>query len=149
MNRFRRIRALLWLSIPLLFVGGVGWWTYARVRQERLNRALIAAVKQGSEGEVKSLLEHGADPNVREHADTKPTDIRDLLTSLFQPQTAQTPNESKTALMLAADRADTEMVRDLLDHKADVNARDDEGCTPLFYAIATRNEKTISLLLKS
>ena len=48
----------------LLLVGVPAWLTYRAVRQERLNRALIAAIKHNDTKDVLTLLQEGADPNL-------------------------------------------------------------------------------------
>src|SRR5262245_33523606 len=68
MNRKRnwRRRLLLSTGILLLLIGIPGGLTYLAARQERLNRALIAAVKRADAPAVDRLLEQGADANAPE-----------------------------------------------------------------------------------
>jgi hypothetical protein len=72
MNRKRRAFAaslcllLVLASLPMLL-------THRAARQERLDAALIAAVKERNASQVASLLEQGADPDAREaFADSRP-----------------------------------------------------------------------------
>jgi ankyrin repeat protein len=75
---------------------------------------------------VQLLLEKGADPNV--------------------PLTAQAGNE-RTALNMAVGSGATEIVELLLKHKADVNARDTSGNTPLLRAMSEANLPIAEVLL--
>jgi len=69
------------------------------------------------------LLEEGVDPNVR------------LL-----------DRQGGTALHVAARTGDVDAAKVLLDYRADPNARDDHGKTPLDYAIETWHGKVAKLL---
>lgn len=74
------------------------------------------------------LLEKSADPN------------------LFLP--AQLGNE-RTALNIAMSGGVSEIVELLLTHKADVNARDHNGDTPLLRAVREQNQPMVELLLSN
>ncbi len=74
---------------------------------------------------VALLLEKGADPNL---------------------PVAPSGNEG-TALNMAISGGGAELVELLLKHKADVNARDRNGNTPLVRAMRERNERLVDLLL--
>ena len=67
---------------------------------------LMVATRTGSADAVRALLEHGANPNIAE------------------PQLQLTP------LMIAAEGGYTEIVADLLKHKADIQVRTRTGATP-------------------
>ena len=54
------------LVLLAALVGTLGWTVYAPVRQERLNRALIATIKQNDAKKALALLAEGADPNSRD-----------------------------------------------------------------------------------
>src|SRR6185295_8891621 len=57
--------------------------------------------------------------------------------------------KGRTALMMAAPYGSPEMIRVLLDARANVNARDVAGMTPLMFAVASENQdaEVIKLLL--
>ena len=57
--------------------------------------------------------------------------------------------ENSNTLWSAADRGDTETVRQLLAAGRDVNARNCLGCTPLLYACGSGHLETVSLGLKT
>jgi ankyrin repeat protein len=73
---------------------------------------------------VKTLVEKGADVNVREYV------------------------EARSALYLAVEAGDIEIVRFLLDHGADVMARQEDGDTALHAAVRGGNKDMVSLLLE-
>ena len=73
------------LIVLILCVVGLAWHVYQDVRQERLDRALIAAIKRPKSAEVLSLLAQGADPNSREMGGQPLTfvqSLKDLLTRM-------------------------------------------------------------------
>ena len=81
---------------------------------------LMYAVQYADAGTVRSLLEAGADPNIRNDVNA-------------------------TALMWAAD--DLEKSRLLIEHGADVNARSDDGRTPLLIAAGRYGSSALVKLL--
>ncbi|HSB11321.1 MAG TPA: ankyrin repeat domain-containing protein, partial [Blastocatellia bacterium] len=81
---------------------------------------LMQAVMYGDAGSVRSLLDNGADPNIRNEA-------------------------GATALMWAVD--DLEKTRLLLDHGADVNASSGDGRTPLLIAAGQPGSNAVVKLL--
>jgi ankyrin repeat protein len=54
-----------------------------------------------------------------------------------------------TRLHIAAKRGETEIVKLLLDHRADVNAKDSRGQTPLAWALAAGQNDIATLLRAS
>lgn len=84
-----------------------------RSNRKKLNRDLLDAVVMHDIAKVEDLLNRGADVNPRE------------------------AEHSETSLILATKFADTDIVRLLLNAKADVNARDDKGRTALFFALVS------------
>jgi len=149
------------LSFLLLLLGLVAvlciltaWFVYREHRQERLNHDLIAAVKRNDTKAVVSLLDQDADANCRDEP-YRPVPwwqrLKDRLRRVKpKPSTAPTP------LVLALrDRPgnvfppeNLPLVQALLDHKANVNARDEYAFTPLNYAMWCRKKATTHLLLK-
>jgi ankyrin repeat protein len=89
-----------------------------------LGEQLMAAVQDGDDDRVRTLLEHGANPS-----------FRDASTGL-------------TALHMAAGRGDTVVVRLLLEAGADVFTVDSRGgATPLHKAVQGGNLDTVRLLV--
>jgi ankyrin repeat protein len=86
--------------------------------------ALIAALSYNSLDEVKLLLDHDADPNVRDHAGWTPLHFAAWF-------------GSTSAVMQA-----------LLDHGAKINERNDRGITPLYFASISGHELQVRLLLE-
>jgi hypothetical protein len=62
-RRYIRLISLPLISIALAIAVGI-WYRY-EVRQQRLDRALIAAIKERDSSAAISLLDHGADANAR------------------------------------------------------------------------------------
>lgn len=60
-----------------------------------------------------------------------------------RPTSATKTNGGRTSLHLAAEFADTEAIAQLAARGADIEARDDEGCTPLLRLAMRRGEKSI------
>ena len=83
-----------------------------RSERKKLNRALIDAVVMNDAGQVRSLLQQGADVNAKDN------------------------EHEETPLMLAVKFAGVSLMRMLIESGADVNARDDKGQTALFFADA-------------
>src|SRR5262245_19994140 len=104
MKRKHRIRSILWsLLIPAIFIVCLAWLTYAQVRQERLNRALIAAIKRYDAPAVVSLLQQGADANARD-LPTTGVSIWQLLLDRLRGRPANSPKDQfLTALMVLLD----------------------------------------------
>ncbi len=85
-------------------------------------RPMLYAVGNGYAEAVRILLEHGADPNLRERS-------------------------GETYLHTAATwRDNAEIIKALVEHRADVNAKDREGRTPLDVALEYRRKSNAELL---
>ncbi len=97
----------------------------ARVNSPSGNKLKVTPLHSAAASEhtaiVKLLLEHGADPNVREQGDFTP-------------------------LHAAAQNGDIASIRALLIHGADSEARTSEGKTPLDYARESGKAEAIDLL---
>jgi ankyrin repeat protein len=118
---------------------------------------LMYAVLYGSAAEVKSLLEHGADPNVRNGANATAlmwaTDDADktrlLLAHHADPNLRS--DEGRTALLIAARRnGSADVVKQLLEHGADPSAKSSGligPVTPLAEAMYASDETVFNLLL--
>src|SRR5690349_12697348 len=139
--RRRRHNWIATLLLLALLVGGMGWLIYAPVRQERLNRALIAAIKKNDTKVALALLADGADPNAREVPPQHLSFWRLLWDRLRGKRFA--PSTAPTALLVACalrGEEDTRrppafdngpMVQALLEHGAKIDAKDEQGRTPL------------------
>lgn len=77
---------------------------------------------QGPRKVAELLLDHGADPHVRD-------------------------NDGNTPLHIAASRGYLKVTRILLERNAEVNIRDDDGSTPLLKASASGHHDVVQLLL--
>ena len=94
----------------------------AQDKSEWGQTALHRAVKYSNDGMMRTLLNHGSDPN------------------------AVTLRGACTALHWAASRGAVSTAKILLDAGADVNARDDKGCTPLRWATVHHEEDMCAYL---
>jgi len=124
--------------------------------------ALLFAIYQNDKGAVQSLLNAGADPNIRNARSRTPlmlaselgySDIAALLlVGGADVHTREVERNLWTALHIAADRLQTECVRVLLEHGAEVDARDSMQWTPLIWATFTaswpESGATVRLLLE-
>jgi len=129
---------------------------------EHRRLALLFAIYQNNQEDVRTLLDALTDPNSRNKQGRTPLM---LAAELGRPEIAALlleygadvharevePNEW-TALHVAADRSQTASARVLLEHGAEVDARDAEQRTPLiqatFAATWTGSTSTIRLLLE-
>lgn len=85
--------------------------------------ALLAAVSHNQLEEVKLLLARGADPNLADNAGWTPLHYAAWFGS------------------------GTVILTELLDHGARIDARNDRGITPLYFAAATGHDPQVRLLL--
>src|SRR5579884_3727175 len=89
------------LMLLAALVGGLGWLVYAPIRQERLNHALISAIKLNDSKQALALLAEGADPNSRDVPPQHLSLWRLMLDRLRGIPPA--PSAAHTALWLACD----------------------------------------------
>ncbi len=157
MNRSRRFRAVV-LSLALLaLLSGIPIvLTWRAVRQERLNHALIAAVRSNDTFAVRHLLHQGADPN----APILPEDTRSLwqrLLDILRHKPAPRPLIHDSALFEAIDYApdaayenffdNVDTANALVEAGADVNICNEAGRTPLIEAASLDKKSTLQMLL--
>lgn len=113
-------------------------------RDRRGMTALMAAARTGALDAMRVLLDAGADPNARDHANgwtpllhaihkRQAAAVRLLLERGADPNTR---TDSETALMMAAADSDPAMVELLLRHGADARARGRGGATALSIAVS-------------
>jgi ankyrin repeat protein len=116
--------------------------------------ALIYAIKINSVAVVKTLLAHGADPNAKV-ADGLPALFRtgrspEIAAALIEAHAdvnAVAGDSRQTLLHGAAADGNTDIVKLLLNAKANVNARDVSGETPLHSAVRSGKDDIVALLL--
>src|SRR5579871_933194 len=150
-------KRILLIAVSLLLmalVGDLGRQAYALAQQDRLNHALIVAIKQNSTKKALALLAAGADPNSRD----EPPKHRSLWWLLLKKLSGKrlTASDAHTALLLACssnDEMGTDypdnpvLVKALLDRGADLEAKDTTQRTPLFRAAARNKTQVCTLLL--
>ena len=119
----------------------------------------MLAVKYGSTEAIELLLDRGADLNIHNKYDLTAFGqaIRGGNMETVKLLLEHQPNliikydegwdEEQTALMIAAVKGHTEIVRLLLDRGADPNIQDDQGQTALINAIFSISIETVKLLL--
>lgn len=114
---------------------------------------LSNAVGYGLTKHVEILLEHGAIQNFPQGRPSLMlisyknghSDITNLLLK-FGANPNATYGDKKTLLHVASMKEDTELMKNLIKHEADVNLRDNKRETPLYY---TNKPNNILLLLKN
>jgi ankyrin repeat protein len=153
----RRIAALLVLCILLSgLVTVCVLWVRAQQRQYALNRRQIAALVKNDDRQALALIHAGADPNTP----YKPTPLPSLwqFGNPWRHRSPEPVNNTSNALFLAcgADwgvEDDTDLpdspllVQAMLEHGANVNARDGGGLTLLWWAIVAKRWRTVEVLL--
>lgn len=113
--------AILGIVAAAVLVGG--FYLYRNAGPDRAWTSLHEAARDGNMGQVETLLNDGADPNVQD------------------PQ-------GKTALHYAAANGHNGTVRVLLQHHADATLRDDAGRTAEDYAGSNGHTATASEFAK-
>lgn len=117
-----------------------------------------AARKDGYIDVIADLLELGADPSLEyagENAlmiasrENNANSVKELLKDpIVRDIVNQTNDEDETALIIAAKVGDAkEIVDELVNARADVNARDEEGKTALFWAYQNKDWDVAKFLL--
>ncbi|HEV3144591.1 MAG TPA: ankyrin repeat domain-containing protein, partial [Gemmataceae bacterium] len=117
---------------------------------------LCLAAEKGYARVAQTLLKHGADVKARSKSGFAPLDIAasscqvdlaDVLLLAGADPNARHPEFQVTPLHAAAARGCREIVVMLLNHKADVNARDKGGRTPMHYACSKNEVEAAEALL--
>lgn len=130
------------------------------IKDKRKMTALHIAASEGQLSIVKALIESKADITVVDvnqqmalhHAAMNGySDVVEFLLGLNKRHVDAVDKRQQTPLHLAvsAEKGAKETVEILLKHEADVNARDDEGCTPLHRAVMDGGSELCEMLLKN
>jgi ankyrin repeat protein len=156
-------RKLLGFVILLLFVLPLGLsvaQAFREGRQQALNRALIAAIKNNDAKAVITALAKGANPNARDLQPDHRSAWQRLWDSL-QRKRLQT-DDAPTALLVALEMhldvnlvkyqdvfppENVPLVTALLDAGATANVAESNGTTPLMWAAMSKKRETVRLLL--
>lgn len=129
--RRRRRRTSLRFAAPVVFVLLLvygGWWFYRELQFTRLRLPLIEAVTNQDVARVRSLLDRGADPDVRTDyvPETESFTWAGLLRMLRGRKTSP-PSQGPTVLMMAAQSHRSDILRLLLEHGANVHLKAEPG----------------------
>ena len=159
-NRLRVMTVVA--MMPVLALGGALCLIGFQWRKDRLDGALIAAIKRQDAGLTATLLASGADANAEDRSGG-PESPWEIAIALFRPD-LRSPCErhGPSALLVAAccttnaagvdgdplrEQGTYEIVRSLLDHGAQVNFTDPGGLTPLLGALGADRPRTAILLI--
>ncbi len=136
----------------------------------RTEPALMAAARAGSVDAVKLLLKAGANPNGTEPLDQQTAlmwavaeghlevartlldaganpNLQARVSELTKRKNADFPSGGFAALHWAARNGDEAMIKLLIEHKANINARNGDGSTPMMLAIVNDRFDIAKLLL--
>lgn len=81
--------------------------------------------------------------------DHKPDKVKELIEKSFDIKYKMPAFNGRTALHIAAEYGNTNIIMYLLDKSADVNCLDNSGCPPLFLALQNGHINAIQLLITS
>ena len=129
----------------------------ATCRWGNINQALIDAAKEADGGEVRDLVEDGADPNFRDEEGATALmlsivsgteeGVRALLEGGADPDL--TLENGSTAVHMATATGQTALLRIILEHGGDPNTRDEAGITPLMMATLWSRADTVTALAEA
>jgi ankyrin repeat protein len=109
------------------------------------------AVVGGKKEIVAALINNGANVNAKNDEGETPLDFaptKPEIADLLSKHGGKTGGELPPATLLQAlNRVDLEGIKDLLAKGADVNAKDDDGGTPLLIAVTLGNKEIAALLI--
>jgi ankyrin repeat protein len=170
-RRARRV-TFIFLGFVCLLLAISALFTWRIIRQDRLNRALIAAVERGDARIALTVLDQGANPNLRDAPHQRVSPLR-LLMDFCRGIKPSTQTSHGVPILLTAfgykefgtssgggamwdfrGRPVYPLVKALIDHGADVNMRNaptlmppHPGDTALMLAVWYADLPTIRLLL--
>jgi ankyrin repeat protein len=113
---------ILWIAAGILTLAYGVYYVYGHWKDSRRIPELLEYVRSGNRVGVLSLLDLGIPSNVAD-------------------------SHGRSALMLAAERGDSDIVRALLDAGAKVDHRDEHGGTALMEAVRAGNADLVALLI--
>jgi serine/threonine protein kinase/ankyrin repeat protein len=149
-----RLGTCLWIAIPiiislvLIVAPFTSWNSVSR-------DILAAAAREGRFKDLRALLEAGEDPNPpSRRPNSYPLEWAinngDMPSALLLLDRGANPNHSNTIMALlhyAVQRHRPDMVKLLLDRRADPNIRDEHQATPLIFAARSGQPDLVALLL--
>ena len=158
-SRTRRRLLLICTVFVLVFTGIFVGTLYQHIRQQRLDNALIAAVKRYDADAVDAALQQGANPNARDNANASPTLWQALtywlhhrampipsgnpaLSVVLSPETH--PNYGRGRHIVAHD---SRIAQALLQAGANPDAPDKNGSPPLVVACTGCPPEDVRVLL--
>lgn len=137
-------RTLQILTVGFIVFAGA---LYIGYRHTALNADLIEAVQTGSASEVKTLLDKGADPNVRAQPDGHNFDMLEWLKNPLRGGQRDEEKLLPTALIIAAgNRHGYECLKALVEHGADIHARSPFGDNALIIAAVGGDVESVKYL---
>ena len=108
--------------------------------------ALSAAVDCSNKEAVELLINHGADVKTTALLNCHTIEIAKLLID-HGADVNVADEHGKTALIVAAEKSNKEMIELLIKHSANVNAADESGYTALMFAAEHNNEELVEFLI--
>jgi ankyrin repeat protein len=162
MKHKRRKSIFVLLCLLALLVGVPAWLTCRYVQQEQCNLALIAAIKHHDAAAVITLLDQGADPNMRDRTGHEKLTFWKLLRAKWKGASLSHPDDP-TALAVVFDfpqvidrkkmkiiperPADVAIVKALLAKGARVNVMTARGWPLIMRPTSVGYEKSVECLL--
>jgi hypothetical protein len=154
MNRKQRTILLMVIFWSVVF-GVSGIWLWRADRQERLNRGLIAAIKREDTKAAIAALEQAADANARDKPMVPTWKRLWEMLRRHRPEASTAP----TALLVSQypvistsrilqSRENYALTRALLTHGARLNEVNEQGYSPVWYAMLSRKTAVARLLIE-
>ena len=158
----RKLLTWMLLALFLLPVLFTSVWCWRQAMQQRLDHALIEAIKRNDTPRAIALLDRGADANATDKPYQAIT-LRRLLDDFWNRLKGKTPGKEEeqpeTALLMTTcgvwegNRGtdlpyNPELVRALLEHGANIHLKDCLGHLPLHCASIDQRTATVQLLLE-
>lgn len=158
-RRYERIGLVFLLGLAVM-VGSLGWLTYREIRQEKLNRALFAAIRANQPENAIRLLQEGADASARDNGDQR-LSLHHYLTNLWNRLRGlkKPPEQDKRLTPLLAmyqvgedglpfiHPENTRLLKAILENGANVDARDKEDATALMWTVIYGDNDSVHLLI--